>query len=124
MDSSRPTITTEHKVRWEKHETLLKIWKHHPPVHPVSPRYRAIDFSVEGRYSFVESIVNIFRDKGWLDAPPADFKWAIITVYYRAPKDAREHFDRLSTREPEEASAPRYQEVVPDESNEWDTVGV
>jgi hypothetical protein len=116
MDSSRPTITTQHKFRWGKHETVLKIWKTHPPTHPVSPRYRAIDFSVEGRYSLVESIVNIFRDKGWLDAPPADYKWAIITVYYRAPKDASDYFARLSpdgstSREPEPSESSEYETV-------------
>lgn len=126
MDTSRPTITTRHKFPWERHEKVLRMWKSDPPRHPDSPRFRAYDFEVEGRYSFFESVMNVFRDKGWLDAPPADFKWAVVTVYYKAPKDPRDYFNRISEPESatEEAEAPEDgpREAEPDESNEWDTV--
>ena len=48
--------------------------------------------------------MNVFRERGWLDAPPADFKWAILTVTYDAPEDPLDDFPEHSTREP--ASRP------------------
>ena len=123
MDTSRPTVTTQHKFPWERHEAVLKMWKSQPPTHPDSPRYRAYDFTVEGRYSLFESVVNIFRERGWLDAPPADFKWAIVTVFYKAPKDPRDYFNRISEREA--ATPPRgSRRTSPSESSEWETVSV
>lgn len=78
---------TRHCVRWGQHENLLNQWRRNPPIHPESPRYQGAEVEVEGRYSWFESAVNVLRRKGWLDAPPADFKWAIVTVYYEAPED-------------------------------------
>lgn len=98
MSAQTKTISTCHKMRWEKHEGVLRSWKSNPPVHPANPRYRAYDFSVEGRYSFFETVVNVLRHRGWLDAPPASYKWAIVTVSYRAPRDPRDYFVALSSR--------------------------
>ncbi len=98
MSTQAKTVATCHKMPWSKHETVLRTWKSNPPVHPANPRYRAYDFSVEGRYSLFESIVNAFRQRGWLDAPPAEYKWAIVTVSYRAPRDPRDYFVALSSR--------------------------
>ncbi len=109
METGKKTLTTQHKVPWERHESVLRTWKSDPPTHPDSPRYRAYDFSVEGRYSFFESVVNLFRQRGWLDAPPADYKWAILTIYYRAPKDPRDYFAKITppeTSEHEVVSGP------------------
>ena len=93
MDAAK-SPTTRHYVRWGKHEALLALWMDDPPIHPKNPRYRGYEIAIEGRYSWFESIVNIFRRRGWLDAPPADYKWAVLTVSYRAPKDP---MDRLAS---------------------------
>ncbi len=83
---------TRHKVRWGEHESLLKQWRKRPPAHPENPRYVGAEVEVEGQYSLFESVVNRFRDRGWLDAPPADYKWAVVTIYYEAPPDPSEQF--------------------------------
>ena len=60
MDSSRPTIITQNKFRWGHHERVLKMWKMQPPVHPVSPRYRAIDFFARrGAAGHAERVVGL-----------------------------------------------------------------
>lgn len=127
MDTSLRTVTTQHRFPWERHEKVLKMWKSNPPTHPENPRYRAYDFSVEGRYSMVESVVNIFREKQWLDAPPADYKWAIVTVYYKAPRDPRDVFAGMSpvrSGEGERAVERESRRKTPSESSEYETVGV
>ncbi|QDV35997.1 hypothetical protein [Tautonia plasticadhaerens] len=87
--------TTTHRVRWGEHVDLVKAWRKRPPTHPDNPRYRAYDIRVEGRYSLFETIVNVFRDKGWLDPPPPEYKWADVIVSYRAEDDPRDEFSRL-----------------------------
>lgn len=109
METAKQTLTTRHKVPWPTHESVLKTWKSDPPIHPKSPRYRAYDFEVEGKYSLFESVVNVFRERGWLDAPPPDYKWAVLTVFYKAPKDARDYFAACTTSD----SAEQEQEAAP-----------
>ena len=93
MSTEKSPPTTTHRVRWHKHEELLERWKENPPVHPQNPRYRAYEFHVHGRYSWFETLLNICRDKKWLDPPPAEFKWADVTVFYKAPKDKMERLE-------------------------------
>ena len=95
MSTGTSPLTTRHLVRWGQHEPLLERWEKDPPSHPMNPRYRCYEIRVDGRYSRFESLMNVFRARGWLDAPPAPYKWAVLTVYYRAPKDARERFAAL-----------------------------
>jgi hypothetical protein len=82
-------------VRWDRYKPLVEQWEKHPPAHPENPRYIGYEIRVDGQYSMIESIINIFRARGWLDPPPAPYKWAVLTVYYRAPADAWERFAAL-----------------------------
>lgn len=90
-------VTTTHRLRWGPHEELVQTWSKRPPVHPVNPRYKGKAVEVEGRYSLFETVINVLRRKGWLDAPPADFKYAIVTVYYEAPEDVMDQFALLDS---------------------------
>jgi hypothetical protein len=48
--------------------------------------------------------MNTCRERGWLDPPPADYKWAVVTVHYKAPKDPMDRFATIGSeknREPE-----------------------
>src|SRR5437764_6513101 len=87
---------TRHYVPWGKHEALLALWSEDPPTHPENPRYRGYEVTIESRCSRFESVVNLFRARGWLDAPPADYKWAVLTVSYRAPEDPLDRLPSLS----------------------------
>jgi len=104
MTGAKVPPRTIHRVRWGEHEDLLQRWKHAPPAHPENPRYTACDVEVAGRYSLFESVVNVFRQRGWLDAPPADYKWAVLTVTYKAPRDPRDRFASLGPRRGRRAS--------------------
>jgi hypothetical protein len=95
MSAGNLPATTRHYVRWGEHEPLVALWTDDPPVHPQNPRYRAYEIAVDGQYSWFERLMNVFRDRGWLDAPPADYKWAVVTVSYRAPKDPMDRFRAL-----------------------------
>jgi hypothetical protein len=96
MSQGQAPPSTRVCVPWRKHQAILEQWKQSPPVHPENPRYRAYEFQVEGRYSWFESVVNVFRHRGWLDAPPADYKWAVLTVRYSAPTDPMDRFATLA----------------------------
>ena len=84
MSARKPPPTTRHRVRWGEQDGLIRQWRREPPTHPENPRYFGGEFRVEGQYSLFETIVNIFRDRGWLDPPPPEYKWAIVTVVYTA----------------------------------------
>jgi hypothetical protein len=92
MTAGQNHPTTRHYVRWGKHEPLVEQWTKQPPRHPINPRYRCYEVSVHGEYSWFERFMNIFRKNGWLDAPPADFRWAVLTVHYCAPETAMDRF--------------------------------
>lgn len=95
MGTGKVPPMTRHRVRWGQHGPILEQWRRQPPTHPVNPRYRCASIQIDGRYSLFETIVNYFRDRGWLDAPPADFKWAVLTVYYAPPEDPMDRFASL-----------------------------
>jgi hypothetical protein len=99
MSSGVKGPTTTHRVRWGEQDDLVKSWRKRPPIHPDNPRYQACEFQVVGRYSLFETIVNIFRDRGWLDPPPPEYKWAIVTVSYRAEEDPMDQFALASEDE-------------------------
>jgi hypothetical protein len=90
LSASLPTTT--HRVRWGEHVELMKAWRRRPPTHPENPRYKGCEIWVEGRYSLFERIVNIFRDRGWLDPPPPEYKWADVIVAYAAEDDPMDEF--------------------------------
>jgi hypothetical protein len=96
MSQGQAPLSTRICIRWGQHKAILEEWNRKPPLHPENPRYQGFEFEVQGRYSWFESVVNVFRRKQWLDAPPADYKWAVLTVRYRAPMDPMDQFAALS----------------------------
>jgi hypothetical protein len=97
MKDRSQVVTTTHRMPWGPHSEIVQEWIDQPPTHPMNPRYRASRVEVEGRYSLFERAVNIFRDRGWLDPPPPEYKWADVTIYYEAPAEAMDHFGQLDT---------------------------